>query len=135
MDADAWGKLKNELVAIIIPIRRRVMHHRPVHLYHLAKVIGHTCSLREYLGHSRQAIDEKQRNELQDINKEITQALQSSVPRLYSDLFGSTEWVQSLAKQQEAFRKSISPFAEIQKEWKKQMNPWLEMEEQMRKQT
>ncbi|MCK4393358.1 hypothetical protein KAX17_10680 [Candidatus Bipolaricaulota bacterium] len=133
-DSASWEEMKDELVSIIIPIRHRVMHHRPTHLYHLEKVKGHSRRLRKHLEHSRRTIDEKQRRELQELSHEMTQTLQRSVARINQELFGSTDWVRSLAQMHEAFRKSMAPFAAMQKQWERQMRPWLEIQERVRKQ-
>ena len=134
VDTSAWDALKNDLEAIIIPTRHLVMHHRPIHLYHLDKIKKYSRSLRKHLDQSRHTIEEKRRKELQELNREMTQTLQKSVSRINRSLFGTADWARFIAQQQEAFRKTIAPIVEVQKQWERKMRPWLEMQEQLRKQ-
>jgi hypothetical protein len=133
-DVSAWNELKNELEANIIPIRHRVMHHRPVHLYHLEKVKKCFRVLKKYLGQTRETIEERRRKELADLSREMTATLQESVSRINRALFGTADWARRIASQQAALQKAISPMFEVQKQWERQMRPWLEIQEQLRKQ-
>ncbi len=131
--SSGWDDLKNELGAVIIPIRHRVMHHRPVHMYELDKVKKSSHSLRKLLNQSMNIIDERRRKELHKLNQEMTQNLKKSVSKVNRSIFGVADLIQFHEQQQAALRMA-APLIEAQKQWEQQMRPWLDMQEQAKKQ-
>jgi hypothetical protein len=137
-EPEQWNELAKSIRELVIPLRNKVMHHRPVWLYELRKLQSAEESLRDLLASAKKELSEEERVEAQRISKdffELMRRRQEELARALGPIRRQQEeWVRILEpiqRQQEEWARTLGPIRRQQEEWVRMLEPIRKQQEEL----
>ena len=108
-NADQWKELEETITGLVIPVRNKVMHHRPMHFWELQELQQTEEKVDALLASARKELSEEERIEARQVSEEWARAWSRTIaelappPRLLA-----ADLMKPFFEQQEEFSRAIS---------------------------
>jgi len=106
-DVNKWAETAKNLNAFVIPIRNKVMHHRPMHLWELQKLQEAKQSLDTLLGSAAPKLSEEERAQAFRVSEDWLSTLASTLGELVRPVLKVSDVMGSFWKQQEEWSRAL----------------------------
>jgi len=99
-DVGKWKEIEEDLTNLVIPVRHKVMHHRPMHLWELQKLQEAKQSLDALLASAATKLSEEERAQAFRVSEDWLSALASTLGELARPVLEVSDTMGSFVKQQ-----------------------------------
>ena len=106
-DVGKWKEIEEDLTNLVIPVRHKVMHHRPMHLWELQKLQEAQHSLDTLLGSAATKLSEEERAQALRVSEDWLSAFVSTLGELVLPVLKVSDVMEAFWKQQEGWSRAL----------------------------